>query len=114
MANIYRDYLEFLEIDEKDIDKLLPEWVEGSKVLGLTEEDIEYSMKEYIPQNWEIEYLGVRKMLGCYVREMIEISKLHKYRKEGKKLVYGIIPAISINYLGLKYAGGDKHIHRLS
>lgn len=108
MANIYRDYLEFLEIDEKDIDKLLPEWIEGSKVLGLTEEDIEYSMKEYIPQNWEIEYLGVRKMLGCYVREMIELSKLHQYKKEGKKIVYGIIPAISINYLGLKYAGGDN------
>ncbi len=108
MANIYRDFLEFLEIDDKDMDTLLPEWTEGSKVLGLTEADIEYSMNEYIPKNWEIEYLGIRKMLGCYVREAIEISKLKKYKKEGKKLVYGIIPAIAINYLGLKYAGGDR------
>lgn len=108
MANIYKEFLEFVEIDEKDIETLLPRWIEGAKVLRLTETDIEHAMKEYIPQNWEIQYLGVRKMLGSFVRELIETASLHKYKEEGVKLVYGIIPAISINYQGLKYAGGDK------
>ena len=47
-------------------------------------------------------------MIGGNIREAIELSKLHKYKKEGVKIVYGIIPAINTNYLGMKYAGGDK------
>ena len=108
MSKVYRDFLELCAFDEEEIEKLLPEWIEGSKILGLEEEDVAYALNEWIPQNWDIQYLGVRKMIGAHIREAIEISKLNQYKKDGVKIVYGILPAISTCYLGLKNAGKDK------
>lgn len=107
MSKVYRDFLELCAFSEEDIEELLPQWIKGSKVLGLEEEDIAYSLNEWIPKHWDIQYLGVRKMIGAYIREAIEMSKLHEYKENGVKIVYGIIPAICTNYLAMKNAGGD-------
>ena len=47
-------------------------------------------------------------MIGAYIRELAEIVKTTKYKEEGKKLIYGILPAVQIAYTGYKYAGGDN------
>ncbi|PAB60566.1 hypothetical protein CCE28_03205 [Anaeromicrobium sediminis] len=108
MSKVYREFLELCAFDESEIEELLPLWIEGSKKLGLTEEDVAYAKDEWIPEHWDIQYLGIRKMLGAYIREAIEISKLHQYKEDGVKIVYGIIPAISTNYYAIKAAGKDK------
>lgn len=108
MSKVYRDFLELCAFNEEEIERLLPDWIEGSKKLGLEEDDVAYALNEWIPKHWDIQYLGVRKMIGAYIREAIELSKLHQYKKDGVKIVYGIIPAINTNYLGMKYAGKDN------
>ena len=108
MSKVYVDFLKLCAFNDEEIEELLPQWIKGSKILGLEEEDIVFSLNEWIPKHWDIQYLGVRKMMGAFVREAIELSKLHEYKENGVKIVYGIIPAICTNYLGLKYAGGDK------
>lgn len=108
MADVYKEFLELCAFDEEEIRTMLPEWKEASKALGLEEKDIEYSLNYLIPEHWDIQYLGVRKMIGVYIREAIELARLHKYKEDGVKLVYGIIPAITTNYLAIKNAGKDK------
>lgn len=108
MSKVYREFLELCAFEEEEIEELLPEWIEGSKILGLEEKDIAFASNEWIPQNWDIQYLGVRKMIGAFIREAIEISKLNQYKEEGVKIVYGILPAILTPYLSIKNAGKDK------
>ena len=107
MANIYREFLEMCAFDESEMEEYVPLWENGSKILGLSEADVEYALKEWIPKHWEIQYLGVRKMIGAYIREAIELSRLHEYKKKGVKVVYGIIPAIPNGYMAMKEAAGD-------
>lgn len=107
MSNIYREFLEMCAFDESEMDTMVPLWEAGSKILGLSEADVEYALKEWIPKHWEIQYLGVRKMIGAYIREAIEISRLNEYKAKGVKVVYGIIPAIPNGYMAMKEAAGD-------
>lgn len=105
---IYEEYLELAGIEGNERQKILPEWIEASKRLGLSEEDVRFATKEWIPTHWDIKYAGVRKMIGGYTHEIIDITKTVDYKKAGVKVVYGILPAILTPYQALKKAGGDK------
>jgi len=106
--NIYREFLELCAFEGQELEEMVPVWEKYSKKLGLTEEDIRYSLEVYIPKYWDIQYLGVRKMIGAYIREAIELAKTPEYKEQGVKIVYGILPAIATNYQAVKIAGGDK------
>jgi len=106
--NVYEEFLKLCAFDEEEIPKILPEWEEASRRLGLTEEDVRFALEEWIPEHWDIQYLGVRKMIGAYIREAIDITKAVEYKKKGVKIVYGILPAILTNYRAIKVAGGNN------
>jgi benzoyl-CoA reductase/2-hydroxyglutaryl-CoA dehydratase subunit BcrC/BadD/HgdB len=108
MNTIYEEFLELVAIDGKERQKILPEWIEASKRIGLTEEDVRFSTREWIPNHMEVQYLGVRKILGALIREGIDHTKLPEYKAMGKKIVYGVLPAQVTTYLALKKAGGDN------
>ena len=110
MANIelQRRFLELAGFEGSQIDEFLDDWLYTIEKVGLTDEDVRYATEEYIPENWDVQYRGVRKMIGAYIRELAEIVKTTKYKEEGKKLIYGILPAVQIAYTGYKYAGGDN------
>jgi len=76
--------------------------------MGFSEEDVRYATHEWIPKNHHIEYLGLRKILGALTRECIDHTKLHEYKKNGVKLVYGVLPAQTTTYTAIKMAGKDK------
>ena len=106
--NIYEEYLELASFKGEELQKFLPGWIEGSKRLGLTEKDVEFSVREWIPKHWDIQYEGIRKMIGAFTREAVDITKAVDYKKAGVKIAYGILPAILTTYQALKIAGGDK------
>ena len=107
-STAYEEYLVMGAFEGRERREMLPQWIEAANRIGLTEKDMEFAVKEWIPEMWDLQYLGVRKMIGAITREAIDHSKLMDYRKQGVKLVYGIIPAILTPYQAIKKAGGDK------
>lgn len=102
------ELLKLAGFEGPELDAFLPDWLKAVEIIGMSDEDIEYATKEYIPKNWDIQYMGVRKMMGAYFRELVEVSKTKQYRAEGKKIIYGILPAVATSYTAMKYAGGDN------
>ncbi len=109
MANVElnKKLLEIAGFEGNEVDEILNDWLFTIEEVGLTDEDIRYAVEEYIPGNWDIQYRGVRKMIGAYFRELIEIAKTKQYKAEGKKILYGILPAVVLPYSAYKKAGGD-------
>lgn len=102
------ELLKLAGFEGDEVEAVLPDWLLTAERVGLSDEDIRFAVEEYLPGNWDIQYRGVRKMIGAYLRELIDIAKTPDYKKEGKKLIYGILPAVGTNYVALKKAGGDN------
>lgn len=105
---VYEKFLDVVAIDGEEREKILPEWIKACEVMGLTEEDVRYAAEEWIPKTQQIEYMGVRKILGAMTRECIDHTKLNEYKANGVKLVYGVLPSQTTTYAAIKAAGGDK------
>jgi hypothetical protein len=103
----YEDFLRFAVFSEEEIAANLDDWIFACNQLGISEDDVRYAMETYIPENWDVKYVGVRKILGAVIRETIDLCKANEYKRQGKKIVYGILPAILTNYLAIKMSGGD-------
>ena len=101
-------YLELAGFEGEELDAILPDWLAAADAMGLTDEDVRYAVEEYIPQCWNIQYRGVRKLIGAWTRECIEVCKTKQYKAEGKKIIYGILPAVVTPYTAFKRAGGDN------
>ena len=108
MANTYENFLRLMGFEEDEMSKYVPEWRKASEKIGLTEEDIEFATKEFLPANYDMELKGVRKLLGCYIKETIELAKANEYKQKGVKVLYGILLAITHYYAALKMAAPDK------
>ncbi len=104
---VFEDFLRFVEFSQEDIDANLEDWIFACKQLAISEEDVIEAQQHYIPDNWDIQYKGVRMIIGAIIRETIDLCKANQYKAEGKKIVYGILPAILSNYLAIKKSGGD-------
>ncbi|MGI6025979.1 MAG: hypothetical protein ACOX7G_03330 [Candidatus Scatomorpha sp.] len=101
-------YLELAGFEGEELDAILPDWLAAADAMGLSDEDVRYAVEEYIPQCWNIQYRGVRKLIGAWTRECIEVCKTKQYKAEGKKIIYGILPAVVTPYTAFKRAGGDN------
>ncbi len=106
--SIYEEFLELVAIDGEERQRILPEWIKCCDIMGMTEEDVRYAVKEWLPKTQQIEYLGVRKVLGAFTRECIDHSKLQEYKDNGVKLVYGVLPCQTTTYSAIKKAGREK------
>jgi len=101
------ELLKLAGFEGSELDAFLPDWLMAVEKVGLTDDDIEYAATEYIPKNWDVQYRGVRKMIGAYFREMVEAAKTTQYKAEGKKIIYGILPAVATIYNAMKVSAGD-------
>ena len=106
--DIYEEFLRLVGFEEAEMPEALPEWRKASERLGLTEDDIEFATKEWIPTHYQVELEGVRKLLGAYIYEAIDLTKANEYKQKGVKIVYGILPAILHYYYALKLTAPDK------
>ena len=108
MRDINREMLELAGFEGEELEAFMPRWLEMRNALKLTDEKVEYAVDYYIPNNWDVKYRGVRKVIGAYIREAAEVCHTPVYKAEGVKIVYGILPAIANYYYAVKEAGGDK------
>lgn len=108
LGNTYTNFLKMLDFSEREIALLASDWQMAAQAVGLSEDDIVFAMKEWIPQNWDLRFRGVRKCIGAYIKEFIEIAKIKQYRCEGVKLIYGTSPSQPICFRAVKLSGGDK------
>ncbi len=101
-------FLELMGFEGEELDAIMPDWLYTVEHLGLTDEDVRHSVEEWIPSKWDVQYKGVRLMLGAWLRELIEVAKTPIYKAQGKKIIYGILPAVVTPYTAFKRAGGDN------
>ncbi len=106
--NIYEEFLLLTGFEKEEIAAYLPEWIKASKKLGITEEDVRHAVKEWLPKHWSTNLRGIRKCIGAYIREVIEITKIFEYKQNGVKIVYGALPASPISFQAFKISGGEK------
>jgi len=106
--NIHEDFLRLTGFEEEEMSEYLPEWHKASEKLGLTEDDVKFATEKWIPAHFEVELEGIRKLLGCFVKETIELTKANEYKERGVKIVYGILPAMLHYYYALKLTAPDK------
>lgn len=103
----YSNFLELLAFSEDEINEMLPRWKNACKLLGLSERDVRFATEEWIPKYWDMSLLGVRKCIGAYIRELIEMTRLPKYKARGAKILYCNMPSHPACVYANKLAGGD-------
>jgi len=106
--NIHEDFLRLTGFEEDEMPQYLPEWRKASEKLGLSEADVKFGTEEWIPAHFDVTLEGIRKLLGCFVKETIDLTKAGEYKERGVKIVYGILPAILHYYYALKLTAPDK------
>ena len=100
--DIYRQFLKLTGFEDNQIPGFLPEWRKACEKLRLTDDDVRYAVRKWIPQNFEIQLEGVRKTLGIFTAEMAEMMKAKEKKERGEKLIYGVLPAHSNFYYAMK------------
>ena len=58
-------FLELMGFEGEELDAIMPDWLYTVEHLGLTDEDVRFSVEEWIPSKWDVQYKGVRLMLGA-------------------------------------------------
>ncbi|MFC2019262.1 2-hydroxyacyl-CoA dehydratase [Chloroflexota bacterium] len=104
----YEALLRATAFKESEILEFLPHWHRAADKLGLTEEDMRFAVEEWIPKHFDLSLEGFRKLVGCLIREITDLTRADEYKRQGVKIVYGIMPAISHYYYALKLTAPDK------
>ncbi|MGI5976724.1 MAG: 2-hydroxyacyl-CoA dehydratase [Candidatus Limivicinus sp.] len=100
----YREFLKYLEFTDDDLKNDLENFKYVCGRVGITEERLDSARTDWIPNNWNAQYKGVRMALGVLVKEFIDTCMTPKYKAEGNRLVYGILPSHCNLYYALEYA----------
>jgi len=106
--DVHERFLSLAGFEEDEMQEALSDWRRASHRLGLNEEDVEFATEEWIPAHYDVKLEGVRKAIGSYVKETIDLAKASEYKERGVKIVYGILPAILHYYYALKLTAPDK------
>lgn len=93
--------------DDAALEEFLPDWLHCADTFGLSDEDVRFAVEEWIPDNWDVKYCGIRKMIGAWLRVLADLANTPKYKAEGKKILYGILPSSLLPFDAFKLAGGD-------
>ncbi len=85
---MYTELLKLCGLEQNEIEKERPRIDKAFKILGINKEDIrrgENRLKQYM----DIELLGVRRFLGIWMRELVNLVLA---REEHRKIVYSDFP----------------------
>lgn len=108
ISDIYAEFLDLAGFEGIELQEMLPEWIEASKRLGLDEDDVRCATRQWIPTYFDTELKGIRKLIGAFIREAIDLTKAREYKASGVKILYGILPAITSNYMAIKQSGKER------
>lgn len=90
MADYYDDLLKLCGFEEEEIDAERPRIEKSFERLGIGPDDMEEA-DGWVRQNHDVTLTGVRKLLGAWLKELIDVVLA---KDEGKKVVYFGFPAI--------------------
>jgi len=107
-TDVCEKFLRLTGFEETEMPEYVPEFYRASEKLGLSEHDIRYATEEWIPAHFDIKLEGVRKLLGCLIRETVDLTKANEYKQKGVKIVFGIMPAILHFYYALKLTAPEE------
>lgn len=106
--SIYEEFLRLLDFSDEEIAVQLPLWENACHLLGLSEEDVRFATEDWIPQYWDLSLRGVRKCIGAYFRELIEMTRLSEYKANGAKILYCNMPSHPACIYANKISGGNN------
>ena len=104
MAGQYDELLLLCGYEQEEIDEERGRIDETFRRLGLGDSDYKNGI-ERVNKYYQVEMLGVRKLLGAYLKELTDVILAGD---EGKKCIYFGFPAMLGPALILKAAAGDK------
>ncbi|MBN2568459.1 MAG: 2-hydroxyacyl-CoA dehydratase [Deltaproteobacteria bacterium] len=90
MADYYDELLKLCGFEDEEIEKERPRIEKSFERLGIGPGDME-TADTWVRQNHDVTLKGVRKLLGAWLKELIDLVLA---RDEGKKIVYYGFPAI--------------------
>jgi len=103
MAVYYDEILKLCGFDVEEIDSERVRIEKAFQRLEIGPEDMKPA-ESWIRQNHEVELMGVRKLLGLWLKELIDLVLA---KDEGKKLVYYGFPTIAGPAAALAESSGD-------
>lgn len=106
--DIYESFLRLAAFSDEDIARQLPMWKKACIRLGLSERDVKYAVEEWIPEYWDLSLLGIRKCIGAYIHELIELCRFADYKARGDKIIYCNMPSHPACAYANKISGGDR------
>jgi len=106
--DVHEELLRLAGFEEDEIPEYLPEWRQTSEKIGLTEADVKFAVEEWIPAHFDIRLEGVRKSIGGWLRETIDLMKASEYKVKGYKLLYGVFPSGFQYFYSFKLAAPDR------
>ncbi|MBN2239484.1 MAG: 2-hydroxyacyl-CoA dehydratase [Dehalococcoidales bacterium] len=84
------EFLDLCGFEPEDAEKEIPRVEKAFEILGIKDEDIERA-KAKINRYVDIELLGMRKVLGLWIKELVDMVLA---KEEGKKVIYVSYPPI--------------------
>jgi len=90
MADYYDELLKLCGFEDREIEEERPRIEKAFERLGIGPEDME-TADSWVRQNHDVTLKGVSKLLGAWLKELIDVVLA---RDEGKKIVYYGFPAI--------------------
>ncbi|MFP4641608.1 MAG: 2-hydroxyacyl-CoA dehydratase [Dehalococcoidia bacterium] len=106
MANYYDGLLKLCGFEDEEIKEERPRVEKSFERLGIGPEDME-TAEIWVRQNHDVSLEGVRKLLGAWLKELIDLVLS---KDEGKKVVYFGFPAILGPGLILSAASKDVFV----
>lgn len=103
MADYYDDLLRICGFEVEEIDKERARIEKAFLRLELGPDDMK-SAESWVRKNHDVELMGVRKLLGAWLKELLDLVLA---RDEGKKVVYYGFPTIQGPGLAIKAAAPD-------
>jgi len=104
MANYYDELLKLCGFEDDELKKEKSRIDKAFQRLEVGPEDMKVA-ESWVRQNHEVELVGVRKLLGAWLKELIDLVLA---RDEGKKIVYYGFPSIQGPGMALKAAAPEE------
>lgn len=102
----YDGLLRLCGYEPREIEEQRPRIEKAFDKLEFTPEDFERA-EERVREYFEIELVGIRKMLGLWIRSLVDVVLA---REEGKKLVYTMMPPMVIVQNAMAMVSKDVYV----
>ncbi len=72
--DVYDKLMEQCGFDEERAASYKPTLIKGLDKLLVNEENVQFAVTERLPKCWTLELEGIRKLLGCWLREFVRVA----------------------------------------